>query len=463
MHAGLTLKAAGESVLAQGFETSYDARVARRTGYEMSQTRLEWHGRWPLYAIGGNLLLLFFFPARVWVATLLVFAGVLALAYVWARSLIQGVVWHRQVRQAIMVAGDRVIESFEIENASPFPLLWAEIRDHSDVPGYTASRVEAVDGRGHKRWETQGTCERRGVFHLGPWEAVTGDPFGIFRVHWTFPVERTVLVYPRIVRLPPITLPRGHMHGQAREWRASLVEDVAAAGVRPYLPGDPLRRIHWPTSARRGNLFSRLFDMEPSGDLWLVLDLDAEVQAGEGTQSTEEYAVVLAASLAAKMLAQGRAVGLACSGEHATLVPPRAGTGHLWELLGHLARARSAPTTPLSDFLDQVMSTAARGCTLVIFTPSTATDWVSRLVAAHARELAASVIWLDPGTFVPPGRPDPHGPVLRALLARHAIPAHTITADFPFEIALKIRRKRTEYRILPGTGRVIQVEVEEEV
>ena len=430
---------------------------------EKGERRLEWRTRWPLYAIGLHLLLLFLFPARVWAATLLVLVGLLALAYVWAHSLLQGLTWQRQVRQSIMVVGDRVVESFEVENASAFPLLWAEIRDQSDVPGYTASRVEAVDGHGHKRWETQGTCERRGVFHLGPWDVISSDPFGIFCIRWTFPVERTVLVYPRIVRLPDITLPRGYMRGQAREWRPSPVEDIAAAGVRPYLPGAPLRRIHWPSSARRGTLFSRLFDMEPSGDLWLVLDLDARVQAGEGITSTEEYVVVLAASLAAKMLAQGRAVGLACSGEHVALVPPRGGSGHLWELLGHLARAHSAPDIPLHDFLARVTTMAARGCTLVVFTPSTSPDWLSPLVTAQSRGMAASVVWLDPGTFTSAGRPDPRGPSLHALLARHAIPVHTITADFPFEIALKIRRKRTEYRILPGTGRVIQVEVEEEV
>lgn len=428
-----------------------------------AHTTLEWRSRWLLYSIAVNLFILFLFPARVWVATLIVLALIQGLAYVWARSLLGNVVWSREVRQAVMVAGDRIVESFEIENPSPFPLLWAEIHDHSDMPGYSAGRVEAVDARGHKRWETQGICERRGVFHLGPWEVLSGDPFGLFRIRWRFPVERTVLVYPRIVRLPEITLPRGHMRGRAREWRPSPVEDISAAGVRPYLPGDPLRRIHWPSTARRGTLFSRLFDMEPSGDLWLVLDLNADVQVGEGERSTEEYMVVLAASLAARMLAEGRAVGLACSGKHPALIPPRGGTGHLWQLLGHLARARSAPGAPLPDFLERVVMTAARGCTVVLFTPATSTEWIPRLVAAYRRGLAASVIWLDPGTFLPEHRPDPRGPALHALLTRHAIPVHVITADFPFEIALKIRRKRTEYRVLPGTGRVIRVEVEEEV
>ncbi len=427
-----------------------------------NESTVEWAGRWPIAALVLFLLFAVAFPSPLWVALLLATGGLVGLAYLWARALAVGITWRRDVRQAVMVAGDRVVESFEVENAAPFPLLWAEIHDHSDVPGYNAGRVEAVDARGHKRWETQGTCERRGVFHLGPWEVRSGDPFGIFRVHWRFPTERTILVYPRIVRLPEITLPRGYLRGRAREWRPTTTEDISVAGVRPYFPGDPLRRIHWPTSAHRGSLFSRLFDMEPSGDVWILLDLDARVQAGEGATSTEEYAVVLAASLAAHMLAQGRRVGLACSGEHPALVPPRAGTGHLWELLGHLARARSAADTPLDAFLDRVLPLMGRGRTLVLFTPSSRSDWISRLVAAQTRGLAAAVVWLDAATFTPTPAAD-RGHRVRGLLARHNIPVHIITADFPFEITLKIRRKRTEYRILPGTGRVIRVEVEEEV
>ena len=431
----------------------------------MPAAQIQLRRPWLLGVIGLWLLLALVVPARVWWAIISAYALLLALAYAWARSLALGVTWKRRVRQGIMVVGDQVIEDFEIENNASFPLLWVEIVDHSDVPGYTANRVEAVDAHGHKYWQTQGRCERRGVFHLGPWEAISSDPLGLFLIRWQFPVERTILIYPRVVRLPEIPLPRGLARGQAREWRPSPTEDVSASGIRPYFPGDALHRIHWRQTAHRGNLMSRTFDMEPSGDLWLVLDLDSRVQAGEGAVSTEEYEVVLAASLAAKMLAEGRRVGLACAGTAPALVAPQAGTGHLWTLLGYLARAHSAPHTSLAEFLEQMLPLFGQGRTLVIFTPATGTDWVARLAEARQRGLAASVVWLDASTFTPEQQTQAAGVrrALQAMLARLDIPMFVITRDFPFEVVLKVRRKRKVLKVLPATGRVIEVEVEEEV
>ena len=50
-----------------------------------------------------------------------------------------------------------------------------------------------------------------------------------------------------------------------------------AAGVRDYAPGDALRRIHWPTSARRDRLMTKEFDQDPQADVWIFLDAYAPV------------------------------------------------------------------------------------------------------------------------------------------------------------------------------------------
>ena len=71
--------------------------------------------------------------------------------------------------------------------------------------------------------------------------------------------------------------------------------------MRDYQPGDPLRMIHWPTSARMGKLFVRTFDGAPAGDWWILLDLEESTLAGSGFNSTEEHAVILAALLADRL------------------------------------------------------------------------------------------------------------------------------------------------------------------
>lgn len=432
------------------------------TTSRVGDVQVRWRGRW----VGGALLVAslvaILFPARMWLAVLTALGGLLAVGYAWAQALARGVVWQRRLRQGILVVGDRLVEEFAVENHAAVPLLWADVRDHSDLPGYTANRVEAVDAHGRKTWETEGVCRRRGVFRLGPWDVVSGDPFGLFEVRWTFPQARTLVVYPRIVRLPPLTLPRGRASGVARERRHTFHEDVTVTGVRPYQPGDAWRRIHWRATAHHGRLMARLFDIEPSGDVWLVLDLDGRVQAGEEERSTEEYMVVLATSLAARLLQEGRAVGGLWAGRYPAWVPPREGTAHLWTLLALLARARSAADVSLADLLRRAGPLLGRGRTLVIFTPTREVGWVSALLDLHRRGLAASVIWLDPATFDGEG-PASEVPPFGPFLLRAHIPWHRITGTMPLEVVVKVRRRRREYRILPGTGRVIAVEVEEEV
>jgi uncharacterized protein (DUF58 family) len=106
------------------------------------------------------------------------------------------------------------------------------------------------------------------------------------------------------------------------------------------MPGDSLRLIHWPTSARQDELFVRLLDGTPAGDWWIFLDLDQQAQSGQGWDSTTEHSIILAASLADEGLRSGQAVGFAASSQVPVWLPPREGEGQRWEILRSLATAQ---------------------------------------------------------------------------------------------------------------------------
>jgi uncharacterized protein (DUF58 family) len=424
----------------------------------------------PIIAWGGLVITQLVSPDKAWMSLLAGLGALILIAWVWARALRDGVTADRHTLGTWVIAGDRLRERWTLANHAWLPVLWARISDRSDVPGYRVDRVETAPSNGERIWTTTGVCQRRGVFHLGPWSVEMSDPLGFFRIQHTFPAATTIMVYPRASFLPNLDLPRGRSAGRAASSERSFEDTVQISSLRPYVQGDPLRRVAWRASAHRADtvhsdLLVHEYDREPSGDLWLILDLDAEVQAGSDAEATQEYAVILAASLAAQYLRQGerRAVGLLVSGRTPVLIQPARGESQLWRILETLAEVQPAAGVPFAALLEQARETFGSGRTLLLITPSFDPAWVAAVLPLVARGDTPSVLLLDATTFDPPRGTAESLDGLRALLAQQRIPATMLEQGFPFRPVERIRRERTEHKTLGGFGRVIEVQVEEEV
>jgi uncharacterized protein (DUF58 family) len=394
-------------------------------------------------------------PSRAWTLLFVTLAGTLGISYVWARHHAERIRLSREQRYGWMHVGDLLEETFRLENSSPFPVLWIEVEDQSDLPGYTASSVRATGDRSTLSWRVEGTCTRRGLFTLGPWRARLSDPFGLFEVVHEFTETQSVLVYPPVVHLPSIQLPRGAATGAGRTSQRALELTTNAAGVRDYMRGDSLNRIHWRTTAHHEGLMVKEFDLEPSGDLWIVLDLQEAVQAGEGEESTEEYGVILAASLADRMLRENRAVGLVAYGEKRTFLLPQRGRAFQWRILQALATVHARGEWPLGRVLAEMDRNLGRGMTLAVITPSCEPEWLAALLPPMQRGIAPSAILLDPASFGGEG----NVPALQGLLADLGVPSHVVAQGTPFRPVVEHKPVgRPEYKVLRGTGRVIAVE-----
>ena len=237
---------------------------------------------------------------------LIVLCGIFSIALLWVRSQAQLVTLERTQKGAILVAGDTLNEEFLLRNDSRMPVLWAEVIDHSDLPGYNPGRVAGCDANDQSSWHTVAECRQRGLFRLGPTEVRLGDPFGLFLLTIRFDRTQNALIYPRVVQLPKLLLPHGDSAGSARR-RRPFGGALPSASVRHHTSADSLRFVHWRSSAHRGQLMVKELEQEPGGDVWIVLDLDRAAHRGEGEQSTLETAIIAAASLAAELLTGNRA------------------------------------------------------------------------------------------------------------------------------------------------------------
>lgn len=340
-----------------------------------------------------------FLPNRAWNALLVGLGGMFLAAYLWARSMALGLSAHRQLQSRWVEVGDRLEELFEITNYSSLPALWVEVQDETSVPGYRTAVVRSVSANSYDRWRERAICQQRGQYTLGPWAIRTGDPFGIFIVTHRYEETSEIIIHPPIHDQLPVDLPAGQSsgrrHARQRSWQATN----NAATVRKYQHGDPQRWIHWPTSARQAELYVREFDLDAAGDLWILADMQEDVQLGSGLDGTEEHAVLLAASLAARALRHNRAVGLACYGRIPQVIPATQGTGQRWRILRALAMTRADGQISLQRSLQDLAATAERGSAALIITPSNTTDWLPELLHLAQRGIEGTVVFLDRPSF----------------------------------------------------------------
>ena len=116
-------------------------------------------------------------------------------------------------------------------------------------------------------------------------------PSDCFRRDTDFGESDTLVVYPRTYNLSHFEIPATYLSGESDARRRSHDLTPHAASVREYAFGDSLSRIHWNSTARTRRLMSKEFDLGMSSDVWLMVDLHEEAQAGELEDSTDEYAV----------------------------------------------------------------------------------------------------------------------------------------------------------------------------
>jgi uncharacterized protein (DUF58 family) len=341
--------------------------------------------------------------------------ALLALSYLWAWSNLHGLRVERETFTQRSQVGDEARERITIRNLWGVPKLWVELRDHSDMPSHGTGFVTYLPGHERRRWSARTLCTMRGKFTLGPATLVSGDPFGIFRLERPVPGTSEVLVYPRTAALPGFSLPSAELPGgQDVKSRAFHVTPNVST-IREYQPGDSFNRIHWRSTARVGQLMVKEFELDPTAEVYLVLDMQERVQqilapvrAARGgrplneqriAESTEEYGVQAAASIARHLLEQNRMLGLISWGQHREVIPAERESRQLFKILEALAVLRAHGAQPLAEVLAAEATRFGRNCTLVIITPSLDERWVVSLQHLLYRGVRAVVVLVEPQSF----------------------------------------------------------------
>jgi uncharacterized protein (DUF58 family) len=341
------------------------------------------------------------FATGFWLLFRLAYVVIVAipLAYFWTREMARGLEVEVRRTDQRVTQGQPIEGRILIRSRSLVSKMWLEVEDPSSVPGHSARRVVTLGVRGVTSWNYRTRTRLRGVYTLGPVTVTASDPFGFFKVTRSFGDVTSILVYPSAPELPNFYIPPANLPGEGRIRRRTHNVTPNVAGLRPYQPGDSYNRIHWPATARFGDPMVKLFELDPASDIWVVLDLDGAHHVGEGEESTEEYAVSVAASICRYFIQQNRSVGLISFGAALRVDDPDRGQNHYTRMLESLAIARSVGDAPLSNLLLEESRRFGRHTTVVAVTPSTEERWPLTLVSLASRGVKVAAVLLEANTF----------------------------------------------------------------
>ncbi len=356
----------------------------------------------------------------------LVYLGALVLltAWVWTWISLRGVRVLRQARSLRASVGDIFEETIEVSNPTRLPRLFLEVENESNLPQAAGSRlVTMIGSRENRTYLARTWLTSRGAFPLGPTTLRSGDPFGFFLARKTFPSADSLLVLPLIIPLADCPSPPGMLPGGKAIRRKAFEVTPHAAGVREYVTGDPLKRIHWPSTARRGRLMVKEFEQDPQAELWIFLDAQLGIQAEQKPEmeqvwndwmfirrpkiklaaSTIEYGACIAASLAHYFIEQRRAVGLVTNGPVYTVIPAERSERQESKVLETLAFVSGEGELSLASLVDLQSPQMPLGSSAVLITPSSRDDVLLAVELLQRRNLRPLVLLLMTHSFG--GRP----------------------------------------------------------
>ncbi|HEY5669867.1 MAG TPA: DUF58 domain-containing protein [Anaerolineales bacterium] len=341
-------------------------------------------------------------------STLLVIFGI---AYWWHKHALDGVRYTRRFRYTRGFPGEHFPVRLEIENNKLLPLSWLRVTDpwpkavgpedeRALTPSHIADQGLLIHAfslrwfeRARRMYELY--LRSRGVYKVGPVQVQSGDFFGIYKQSDRLGSVDQITVFPTLIPLEELKLPPENPFGDQRSRRRFLEDPNFPMGVREYRPEDGFRRVHWPATARTGQLQVKVF--QPTSALTLVVCLNVLTyqHSWEGINpALFERLLSIAATLLYQGIEHGYRVGLISNGclsnsDQPFHIPPGRSPKQLGRLLEALAGASPVMAKPFENFLMREIPHVPYGSTLVVVTALTSPALVETLsrLKKHERQI----------------------------------------------------------------------------
>jgi uncharacterized protein (DUF58 family) len=343
--------------------------------------------------------------------------------------------------------GDVFKERFDVYNKSRLPALWLEIKNATPISNSGSRLLTMLRGHQKQSYAVRMWLIRRGGFQLGPTIATVSDPIGLFRVEKRFEALKSVTVLPMVFPIESFLSPPGLLPGGKVTRRKSTDITPHASSVREYHPGDPMKRIHWPTSIRRGQLMVKEFDQDPQAEVWLFLDAQFSMQSSKLHEdapelpvedllftrkpkfslppSTLEYGITITASLAHYFIQQKRSVGFVTADRAYITIPAEHNERHENKIMETLAFIEGKGNMSIAAVVGAQTPHLSSGSSVILITPTIRNELLVAVDTIQLRNLHPVVILLNAESFG-----GTHGSdKIAAQLMEHGVPVCIVDCE----------------------------------
>lgn len=381
-----------------------------------------------LWLVGAVALVVLAFAASLGPLAVVVYSavGLVVAARVMTWFWLAPVDCTREIDRDVVEVGDTVSVAVRIRNASFWPILWLYVEESlppkTPKDGTWKRFLFLPPGRSfHLNYRI--IPSRRGLHRIGPIVVESGDVFGLFKKSRVERRRDFVTALPRYTVIEEFEIGRRRNLGDLGAERSLFDDPSRIRGLREYRRGDSLKRIHWKTSARRGELYSKIYDPVTEAGATLILDFHRdgwrEARAHDPAKVPHEAAIEVVCTIARYLADGGWKVGFFTNGrdplgipgiamaearatetlsgalEAARLgipddrlapvsIPARPGLEHFELIRENLGRVELTDGLPIGDLLMEELPRIERQQVLVVVAGGADDHFVSAILRARA-------------------------------------------------------------------------------
>ena len=325
-------------------------------------------------------------------------------AWLWVR-LAQGPMrLHRSVESGQRLEGDDVDVELRLEHSAQLPPPSLVLVENVSRLGERRTPLEAKHGRYRL------SKLRRGRYVFRDVRAVLEDSFGLQRAEIPLAASWALLVHPRLVELDRLFSEGGTYAQDGRRLLLRRPSGFDLHSVREYEQGESLRKVHWRSTAKRGELMVKELEDAPRDEVAILLDGEAAAVVGESF----DIQVRVAGSLLLAQARRGRRALLLVNGAQRTVQRVRSYETDWPQAFDLLAAAEADGHAPAAALLGDDEGSVARALELTVVTATLSPLLVDRLLRRGLGRQRAALVFVDPASFGPNGQhPGPQPALLR--------------------------------------------------